>query len=541
MNVDSLFSAQRLFRIRDYDGCLLQCTQLLEKNPYDQAVWLLKCRALTERSYIDELEWEDDGVEGVLDDHAMASAPRPGTSLMHGSTASGGAGGGASTAAAYRPVTASGRPTTGFARVGTSSGSGGAGGGRAGTSMDAALRSSGRAGTSRAQTAAGRAVRVGTASLASAPGGAFIDSARLDLRKYAGKPALAKALASYLLHVEHNPRRALDLAAFATEASNYSDWWWKAVLGYAYYALGLMGEAERQFTSALRGAPWHVGLRLHSGRVSVRLDQPSAALRVYGEGRGGVEWGGEQGAGPSGAATASYGDVSLLLAAARLHESMGAGEAAAALRRRALTSDASCVEATACLAASAFYGDQPEVSLRLYRRLLLAYGSSAAPAELWVNLGLATFHAGQYDLAMPCFDRAISGADGDGVVADVWYNLGTVGVGVGDFQMAMQAFTVAVAADPNHGEARTNMGVLEARRGNVEAARAHYAAAQRVGAWMYEPWYNGALLAWRCGDVAGAYAQASKALALFPAHSDSKELVKLTKTALLTGNVDLLV
>jgi len=369
----------------------------------------------------------------------------------------------------------------------------------------------------------GRAVRVGTASLASAPGGAFVDSARLDLRKYAEKPALAKALAMYLLHVEHNPKRALELAALATEAASFSDWWWKAVLGFSYYSLGMMGDAERQFVSALRGAPWNVGLKLHAGRVSIRMDQPSAALKVYG-----VVGDGEGG------------DVSLFLAAARLQESMGDGESAAALRRRALICDASCVEATACLAASAFYGDQPEVALRLYRRLLLTYGTTASPPELWVNLALATFYAGQYDLAMPCLDRALTGADGDLLLGDIWYNVGSVAIAAGDFQLAQQALTVATAADPNHAEARTNLGVLEARKGNVGAARTHYAAAQKVGAWMYEPWYNGALLAWRCGDVAGAFSQASKSLQLFPAHADSKELVKLTKQALLTGNVEAL-
>jgi len=334
--------------------------------------------------------------------------------------------------------------------------------------------------------------------------------------------------------VEHNPKRALELAALATEAANFVDWWWKAVLGYAYYALGLMGEAERQFASALRGAPWHVGLRLHAGRVSVRLDQPVVAMRVFGAGLGGLDVGATEHLPPN----ATGGDVSLLLAAARLHEAMGANDAAAALRRRALTSDAGCVEATACLAASAFYCDQPEVALRLYRRLLLVTGTARAPAELWVNLGLATFHAGQYDLAMPCFERALGAADGDVALADVWYNLGTVAVGVGDFALALQAFTVACSAEPNHAEARTNLGVLEARKGNTEAARAHYATAQKCGEWLYEPWYNGALLAWKLGDVAGAFAQATRSLAIFPAHTDSKDLVAQCKTALLSGHVD---
>ena len=35
-----------------------------------------------------------------------------------------------------------------------------------------------------------------------------------------------------------------------------------------------------------------------------------------------------------------------------------------------LTLDASCTEAIACLAAEHFYGDQPELAIRYYRRLL---------------------------------------------------------------------------------------------------------------------------------------------------------------------------
>jgi tetratricopeptide repeat protein 8 len=171
--------------------------------------------------------------------------------------------------------------------------------------------------------------------------------------------------------------------------------------------------------------------------------------------------------------------------------------------------------------------------------MLLACGAAGAPAELWVNLGLATFHAGQYDLAVPCLERALARADGDGALGDVWYNLGTVAVAAGDFTLALQAFTVACAAEPGHAEARTNLGVLEARKGNAEAARAHYAAAQRAGEWLYEPWYNGALLAWRGGDVAGAFAQATRALAIFPGHTDSKDLVAQCRTALLSGHVDL--
>jgi len=52
--------------------------------------------------------------------------------------------------------------------------------------------------------------------------------------------------------VEHNPKKAVELCAAATQKANFKDWWWKARLGKAYYQLGLYREAERQFTSSLR-------------------------------------------------------------------------------------------------------------------------------------------------------------------------------------------------------------------------------------------------------------------------------------------------
>lgn len=53
---------------------------------------MLKCRALTKKMFIDDLEIEDEGVADMLmDDNAMQNAPRPGTSFTRPmSSASGG-------------------------------------------------------------------------------------------------------------------------------------------------------------------------------------------------------------------------------------------------------------------------------------------------------------------------------------------------------------------------------------------------------------------------------------------------------------------
>lgn len=57
-----------------------------------------------------------------------------------------------------------------------------------------------------------REVRLGTASMVASTGvgddnAPFIDSSRLDLRRYARRPALAMVLADYLVYVERNPRK----------------------------------------------------------------------------------------------------------------------------------------------------------------------------------------------------------------------------------------------------------------------------------------------------------------------------------------------
>ena len=219
------------------------------------------------------MDLEEQGVADLLmDDNATAQAPRPGTSLVHSSDGGGAGMGGASQA--VRPVSSSGRPLTGFARPGTNSGRAGAG-----VSVADAFRQT-RQGTARPVTSLGRQVRLGTASMLSREGGPFINVERLDLRKYAARPAIAKALCDYLLYHDHNPKAALELAAEATVRCEYKDWWWKARLGKCYYQLGLYREAERQFKSALKQQSM-VASFLELAKVYLRLDQPQAALEWY--------------------------------------------------------------------------------------------------------------------------------------------------------------------------------------------------------------------------------------------------------------------
>ena len=155
----------------------------------------------------------------LLEENAMQAAPRPGTSLSRPLTQ-------ASTSASMRPLTQSGRPTTGFARPGTSSRplTGAARLGtaqRTGTAQKrvaTALRGN-KPGTSRPTTTSGRFVRLGTASLASQPGGPFINAQRLDMDKYAQRKHLARALCDYVLYNDHNAKTASVLCTAAAVRS----------------------------------------------------------------------------------------------------------------------------------------------------------------------------------------------------------------------------------------------------------------------------------------------------------------------------------
>ena len=87
--VNHFWLALKKFRERDFKACVELCTSLLEKTPNDQAVWLLKCRALSVEAYIDESEIDDEGIgDLILDENAISSLPRPGTSIQTPSTAS---------------------------------------------------------------------------------------------------------------------------------------------------------------------------------------------------------------------------------------------------------------------------------------------------------------------------------------------------------------------------------------------------------------------------------------------------------------------
>jgi len=63
-------------------------------------------------------------------------------------------------------------------------------------------------------------LRLGTASMLQ-QNGEFIQSDKLNAKSIAKKKSIAKAVTDYLIYVESNFRRALDIASEATIVTNY--------------------------------------------------------------------------------------------------------------------------------------------------------------------------------------------------------------------------------------------------------------------------------------------------------------------------------
>ncbi|XP_077255122.1 tetratricopeptide repeat protein 8 isoform X2 [Temnothorax americanus] len=458
-----LFTALSLFSRQKYEACAAVCTDLLRKNPLDQAVWVLKMRALTLQVYVDDIEGEEEGIaETLLDNYAISTMPRPGTSLKNPGTSSTGQG--------VRPKSQSGRPVTGVVRPATQA--------AMSQSIEQALRTPRTAMTARPITASsGRSVRLGTASMLTEPGGPFIQLSRLN---------------------------ALDLAVQATQVCQYKDWWWKVQLGKCYYTLGLVRDAEQQFKSALKDHR-NVETVLRLIRVYVRLDQPVAALDTC---KRGLE--------------SFANDVTILTEMGRIFESLNNATMSMKYYKLIAQEDASHTEAIASIGMHHFYNDQPELALRYYRRLLQM---GVHNAELFNNLGLCCFYAQQYDHTISCFERALNLAT-DENAADVWYNISHIAITLGDLMMAEECLRLAVASDNRHALAYNNLGVIEMRNGNVTAARTYFHAAANIASYVYEAHFNSAHLAYEVGDLQTSYIAVQKSLSAYPGHYDSKTLLR---------------
>ena len=232
-------------------------------------------------------------------------------------------------------------------------------------------------------------------------GGPFINVDRLDLKKYAARPALSRVLCDYLLYHDHNPKKALELCAHATRFCEFKDWWWKARLGKCYDHLGLYRDAEKQFKSSLKEHGGNmIVTHLELAKVYLKMDQPLKALEVY-----------------KNAAELHPGDTILRINIARVYDMLNMPKEACEYYKQVLHFDASNMRLSLAWRLIIFT-DQPEIALRYYRRLVQMGVNNA---ELGCNLGLCCLYASQYDMTIR-FDRALAMAD-DSNMADR-YNVG---------------------------------------------------------------------------------------------------------------------
>ena len=180
------------------------------------------------------------------------------------------------------------------------------------------------------------------------------------------------------------------------------DWWWSARCGKCCYQLGMLREAEAHFRSSLAQQTMIIS-SLELAKIDIKRDQPNGALATY-----------------DACLSAIPGDIDALLGKARIYDMLNDQAAASAAFREVLRMDGSNIEALACRAAMHYHNDEPQMALRLYRRLLQM---GVGHAEIWNNIGLCSLAMSQYDITLHCFQQALRMST-DATATDIWYNIG---------------------------------------------------------------------------------------------------------------------
>ncbi|KAI6228712.1 hypothetical protein M3Y99_01198200 [Aphelenchoides fujianensis] len=497
--LDSFYLATLYFRMNKIDESSAECTKILEKNPLDQAAWSLKLACFTEEVFVDELENDEAGLaDAYMDDHAIVTGARPGTSLNRPVTDAAGP------SPAVRPRTQSGRPLSGMLRPESRLKTG---------SMEQMLRTSRTSRTARPiSSSTARQVRLGTSSLI-AQQDQFLNLSRLNVDKYAADLTVNRQLFEYVFLHEGDMKAAHQIAATATKAADFEDWYWKNALGKTYYRLGMLRESERQFASSLRHAKL-VETYAHLARVYIRLDQPLSAIDYY---KAGLE--------------IFPGDVTLLTGLARIYEQLGELTKSIDFYKQVMVFDAGNVEAIACMGNHFFYSDQPELAVKFYRRILQIGVTSP---ELYLNLGLCCFYCQQLDLALGCIEQSHAVANEE-IHADLWFNTAHIAFANGDIPMAERCLRIALASNPDHAESLCNLGIIKMRGGHLDQARNMFLNAAAKAPHLYEAHFNLALLNYQLGYFYDSFAGVTRALEQYPGHEASKTLLKLINQMLTTS------
>lgn len=99
------------------------------------------------------------------------------------------------------------------------------------------------------------------------------------MRQLAKKKMKSRLIFKYLFYVEHNLKKALELAAEATNANDMKDPWWKLALGKCYYHLGMLKDAEKQLLSSVKHNN-NVESYLYLSRIYQKEDQVPKAISI---------------------------------------------------------------------------------------------------------------------------------------------------------------------------------------------------------------------------------------------------------------------
>lgn len=184
-----------------------------------------------------------------------------------------------------------------------------------------------------------------------------------------------------------------------------------------------------------------------------------------------------------------------------------------------------------------FYNDQPELALRYYRHILQL---GTANAEIYNNIALCCFYSQQFDMVITCFERALMNSDSDEITADCYYNCGLIVLATGDKQLATQCFKLALTCNSEHAEAYNNLGVIEMMMANsrnqnnpsidqIQKSKSLFQTASQLGPHLYEPNYNLGLIGERNGQYDLCYEYVRKAIAIYPEHYSSQQLLARMK------------
>ncbi|CAF1280866.1 unnamed protein product [Adineta steineri] len=337
----------------------------------------------------------------------------------------------------------------------------------------------------------------------STPDGPFIQVGRLNLPKYAQNQALAHALFEHLFHHANDIRTALQLATSANEITQNKDWWWLVQLGKCYHRLDMFRDSEKYYLLALEVQPM-IDTYLYLAKVYLRLDQPLLAITKLQDGLQKFPF-----------------EPCLVQAIARIHEGLNDMTQSIDYYRQVLKLDNTNIEAIACIAANHFYNDQPEISLKFYRRLLQM---GVTTSSIFTNIALCCFHAQQYDMIVTCFLKALQGATTDEERSEIWYNIGEMALYTTDIHFAIQCFRLALVYNNDHAEAYNNLGLVELQRNNHEIGRAYLQTAQGLAPHMFEPFYNFGKSMYQQGDLQSSFRAIKNSLDVYKNHSDSKQI-----------------